>query len=79
MEQNDLIKKEILEEQIKWSKVQALVLEHMERLLYEMKEIVEFTLQNKLSVVELERFNRVLNALQIRFSILEQQLYPFYH
>ena len=51
----------------------------MELLLHEMKEIAEFTLQNKLSLIELERFNRELNALQIRFSTLEQQLYPFYH
>ena len=28
MEQNDMIKKEILEEQLKWSKEQALVLAH---------------------------------------------------
>ena len=76
MDQEQKEQKESLDQLLKWTKEQMLILDMMEVKLYEMKRIGENVLEHQLSASEKDGLNRELNALKIEFGSLEKQLYP---
>lgn len=76
MDQEQKEQKESLEQLLKWTKEQMLILDMMEVKLYEMKRISEKVLERQLSASEKDGLNRELNALKIEFNSLQKQYDP---
>ena len=79
MDQNQQEQKNILEQQLQWTKERIRILDLMDVKLYEMKRIAEYVLVHNLSEIERERLNKELNGLKKEFSYLEKQLNPILH
>lgn len=73
MDQEQQAQKKYLEQQLEWTKVQALLLDKMDIKLREMKKIAEYASEHKLSEDEIDRLNGELNVLKEELSSLERQ------
>ncbi|WP_017726258.1 hypothetical protein [Halalkalibacterium ligniniphilum] len=77
---NDLNeRRQFLEQQLEWSKKQALILEEIETKLYKMRELAEYVLANELSEGEAAQINHTWNELKREVAQLQQELYPLAH
>ncbi|MCJ1909788.1 hypothetical protein [Planococcus ruber] len=65
--------KEILEQQLQWTKEQIKILEEMDGILQVMKSLAEYAAGNDLSIEEVEKLNGQLKDLQIEYNVLEAQ------
>lgn len=79
MDQDLLEKKNILEQQLQWTKERIRILDLMDVKLWEMKRIAEHVLSHNLTVIEVENLNKELKVLKGEFSSLEKQLNPILH
>lgn len=63
--------KEVLEQQLQWTKKQIKILDNMDEKLQTMKKIAEFAAGNDLSKEEVEKLNSQLKELQIEYNFIE--------
>ncbi|MFZ0446162.1 MAG: hypothetical protein WAM95_16305 [Bacillus sp. (in: firmicutes)] len=71
--------KQFLEQQLEWCKKQDRILEEIQMKLYEMKKITQYTLDHKLTEIEIEQLNNQLNELKSEVHLLEKQLQTVVH
>lgn len=71
--------KQFLEQQLEWCKKQDHILEEIQMKLYEMKKITQYTLDHKLTEIEIEQLNNQLNELKSEVHLLEKQLQTVVH
>lgn len=65
-----------LGEKFQWCKEQDDILEKIETVLYEIKEIAEYAAENKLNPVEIQKLNDEIDRLKKEITSLEKQLRP---
>ena len=75
MDQDERERKKFLEEQVEWCKEQKRILDEIDKLLYEMKAIAEYVLQNESTPNEIKELNQQLDELKREIHFLEQKLY----
>lgn len=68
-----------LQQQLQWSKKQAIILEEIDELLHEMKKIALYALDNTLTTSETADLNEKLARLKTQVHFLEKQLHSEYH
>ncbi|WP_428909625.1 hypothetical protein [Niallia sp. Krafla_26] len=79
MNKEDQEHKAFLEQQLELCKKQDRILEEIESKLYQMKEMAQFTLDHKLTKIEIEKLNDQLNDLKSEVHLLEKQLHSIVH
>lgn len=67
--------KEVLEQQLQWTKKQIKILDDMDGKLQAMKKIAEYASGNDLSSSEREEWNSELEKLKSEYDLLEKQRY----
>lgn len=79
MDQTQQDKKEFLVQQLQWCEEQNCILEEMDVKLHKMKRIAEYSLENELTSVEIDKLNDQLNELKSEVHYLEKQLHSVVH
>jgi Tfp pilus assembly protein PilO len=67
--------KKFLEQQLDWCKEQDRILENIETKLHEMKKIAQYSLEYKLTPLEINQLNDQLKELESEVHFLEKQLH----
>lgn len=71
--------KEILEQQLQWTKEQIRILDEMEEILQVMKSLAEYAAKNDLSEGERSELSRQLEVLKSQYDDLEWQKHIIVH